>query len=52
MPASITHGLSQPSICLVLALLALAHPVKVQVVNFTLPDLNDRSIQPDDFRGL
>ncbi|MBK8534275.1 MAG: TlpA family protein disulfide reductase [Candidatus Competibacteraceae bacterium] len=51
MPAFVAHSLSRPGICLALALLALAHPVKAQGVNFTLPDLDDRPVQLADFRG-
>ena len=51
MPAPIAYGLSRSSVYLVLALLALAYPVRAQGVNFTLLDINDRSIQLADFRG-
>ncbi|HRD50403.1 MAG: TlpA family protein disulfide reductase [Candidatus Competibacter sp.] len=51
MPAFNTRCLSRLGICLALALLALAHPVKAQGVNFTLPDLDNRPVQLADFRG-
>ncbi|MCC8999158.1 MAG: TlpA family protein disulfide reductase [Candidatus Contendobacter sp.] len=51
MLALIAHYLSRPSIHLALALLVLAHPAKAQDVNFTLPDLDNRSVQLADFRG-
>ncbi len=51
MPALITRRLYRSSIYLALALLALAHPVRAQGVNFTLPDLDNRPVQLADFRG-
>ena len=51
MPSLIGYCLSRSKIYLVLALLVLAHPVKAQEVNFTLPGLDDQSVQLADFRG-